>query len=147
MRIKMAAWMGRENMMIRRWFSRVSAAFAGFALLGAAPAPQPAAPPGHPAMWKVADKDTIISLFGTFHLLPQGGAWRTPAFDKALASSDELVMEIGNIDDQNAVAGAMIKVGMGTGLPPIAERVPTEKRAALKAMIAESGAPEAAFDG
>src|SRR3954465_12790453 len=119
MRIKMAAWMGRENMMIRRWFSRVSAAFAGFALLGAAPAPQAAAPQGHPAMWKVADKDTTIYLFGTFHLLPQGGAWRTPAFDKALASSDELVMEIGNIDDQKALATAIMSIGTAKGLPPI----------------------------
>jgi uncharacterized protein YbaP (TraB family) len=98
-------------------------------------------------MWKVADKDTIIYLFGTFHLLPQGRDWRTPAFDKALASSDELVMEIGNIDDQNAVASAMLKIGAATGLPPIAERVAPEKRAALKAMIAESGLPESVYNG
>jgi uncharacterized protein len=132
-----------------KWFSRLASAFAGFALIGAAPAPQPrtAAAQGHPAMWKLADKDTIIYLFGTFHLLPQGGTWRTPAFDKALAASDELVLEIGNIDDQGAVAQAMVAVGMKSGLPPIAERVPPEKRAALKAMIAESGLPEAAYNG
>jgi uncharacterized protein YbaP (TraB family) len=35
---------------------------------------------------------------------------------------------------------------MSPGLPPIAERVPAEKRPALKAMIAESGYPEAIFD-
>ena len=133
--------------MIRTWFSRLTAAFAGFALAGAAPAPQAAAPQGHPAMWKVADKDTTIYLFGTFHLLPEGRSWRTPAFDKALAASDELVMEVGNIDDQNAIAASMMKMGLGQGLPPIAERVPTEKRAALKAMIAESGLPEAALNG
>jgi uncharacterized protein len=137
----------KERRMIRHWFSRVTAALAGFGLLAAAPAPQAVPAQGHPAMWKVVDKDTTIYLFGTFHLLPQGGSWRTPAFDKALASSDELVMEIGNIDDQTAVAAAMMKVGMGTGLPPIAERVPAEKRATLKAMIAESGLPETAFDG
>jgi uncharacterized protein YbaP (TraB family) len=135
--------------MLKMWFSRLTAAFAGLSLLGAAPAPQTVAPPpqGHPAMWKLADRDTIIYLFGTFHLLPQGRDWRTPAFDKALASSDELVLEIGNIDDQNAVAQAMLKLGMASGLPPIAERVPPEKRAALKAMIAESGLPETFFDG
>jgi uncharacterized protein YbaP (TraB family) len=133
--------------MIRNWFSRLTAAFAGFALLGAAPAPQAVAPQGHPAMWKVTDKDTIIYLFGTFHLLPQGRDWRTPAFDKALAASDELVMEVGNIDDQNAIATSMMKIGMAQGLPPIAERVPAEKKAALKAMIAESGLPESIYDG
>ena len=40
----------------------------------------------------------------------------------------------------------MAKLGMSPGLPPIAERVPEEKRAALRAMIAESGYPEAVFD-
>ncbi|HEX4738863.1 MAG TPA: TraB/GumN family protein [Allosphingosinicella sp.] len=135
-------------MIARKLFSRLGAAFAGLALLGAAPAPKAAAtaPHGHPALWKLADKDTTIYLFGTFHLLPQGEAWRTPAFDKALASSDELVMEIPNIDDQNALAGALVKLGMKDGLPPLVQRVPADKRAALKAMIAESGVPEAALD-
>jgi uncharacterized protein YbaP (TraB family) len=128
-----------------KWFSRLTAAFAGFALLGAAPAPQPA-PQAHPAIWKVADRDTTIYLFGTFHLLPQGENWRTPAFDKALASADELVMEIPNIDDQAALGQALVKLGMQEGLPPLVERVPPEKRAALKAMIAESGLPEPVLD-
>jgi uncharacterized protein YbaP (TraB family) len=134
--------------MVRDWFKRGAAALGGFALLAAAPAAQPAAtaPHGHPAMWKLADKDTTIYLFGTFHLLPQGRDWRTPTFDKALASSDELVMEIGNIDDTNAVAQAMLKLGMKPGLSPIAERVPPEKKAALKAMITDSGVPEQVLD-
>lgn len=125
------------------WFSRLTAAFAGLALLAAAPAARPAPPPhGHPAMWKLADNDTTIYLFGTFHLLPQGENWRTPAFDKALGSADELVMEIPNLDDSNALVQAMLKLGMKPGLPPLVERVPADKRAALKAMIAESGLPE-----
>jgi uncharacterized protein YbaP (TraB family) len=134
--------------MLKMWFSRLTGALAGLSLLGAGPAPQAApAPHGHPAMWKLADRDTTIYLFGTFHLLPTGRDWRTPAFDKALASSGELVLEIGNIDDQNAIALAMLKLGTATGLPPIAERVPPAKRAALKAMIADSGLPEQVFDG
>ncbi len=132
-------------MIARKWFSRLTAAFAGLALVGAAPAPK-APPHARPAMWKIADKDTTIYLFGTFHLLPQGEDWRTPAFDKALASSDELVMEIPNIDDANALAGALVKLGIKSDLPPLVERVPPEKRAALKAMIAESGVPEMALD-
>jgi uncharacterized protein YbaP (TraB family) len=98
-----------------------------------------AAPEGHPAMWKLADSDTNIYLLGTIHMLPEGQAWRTPAFDAALASSDELVLEIANVDDLMAAAQALQKLGMSPGLPPILERVPAEKRPALKAMIAESG--------
>src|ERR671916_417190 len=38
-----------------------------------------------------------------------------------------------------------LRLGLA-GLPPIAERVPEAKRAALKAMVAETGYPEAVFD-
>src|SRR3954463_3770969 len=129
--------------MVREWFSRLKAAFAGFALLGAASAPQPVAtvPHGHPALWKLADADTTIYLFGTIHLLPPGQTWHTPAFDKALASADELVLEIGNIDDRTAIAGSLAKLGMADGLPPLAERVPAEKRAAIAAALAPVGLP------
>jgi hypothetical protein len=99
-----------------------------------------------PAMWKVADSDTTLYLFGTIHLLPKGQGWRTPAMDSALAGADELVLEVANIDDMMASAQAMAKLGMSPGLAPIAQRVPEDKRAALRAMIAESGYPEAVFD-
>lgn len=104
------------------------------------------AKPASPAMWKLADSDTTLYLFGTIHLLPEGKTWRTPAFDSALAGSDELVLEVANVDDMMAAAQAMQKLGMSPGLPPIAERVPEAKRAALRAMIAESGYPEAVYD-
>lgn len=100
----------------------------------------------HPAMWKVSDPDTTVYLFGTIHLLPEGRQWRTAAFDAALRDAGELVLEVADIEDMMASAQAMAKLGMSPGLPPIAERVPEEKRAALKAMIAESGYPEAVFD-
>jgi uncharacterized protein YbaP (TraB family) len=111
----------------------------------AAPAAQASAA-AHPAMWKVADADTTLYLFGTIHLLPEGRGWRTPAFDAALGKADELVLEVADIEDVMASARAMQKLGVSPGLPPIAERVPEGKRAALRAMIAESGYPEAVFD-
>jgi uncharacterized protein YbaP (TraB family) len=97
-------------------------------------------------MWKLADSDTNIWLFGTIHLLPEGRGWRTAAFDAALAGADELVLEVADVDDMMASAQAMQKLGVSPGLPPIAERVPEAKRAALRAMIAESGYPEAVYD-
>ena len=101
----------------------------------------------HPALWTLADSDTRIWLFGTIHLLPEGQSWRTPALEAALAASGELVLEVADVDDMMASARAMRKLGMASGLPPIAERVPEGKRAALRAMIAESGYSEAVFDG
>ena len=42
---------------------------------------------------KSPDKDTTVYLFGTIHLLPQDSRWRTPEFDKAVDSSQSLVVE------------------------------------------------------
>ncbi|PSJ37984.1 TraB/GumN family protein [Allosphingosinicella deserti] len=106
----------------------------------------PVAKTDRPAMWRIADADTNIYLFGTFHLLPKDHVWRTAAFDQALAASSELVMEIADVGDQQAAGAAMMKLGVSPGLPPLIERVPAEKRAALQAMINESGMPSAVLD-
>jgi uncharacterized protein YbaP (TraB family) len=97
-------------------------------------------------MWKLADADTTIYLFGSFHLLPNGEQWRTPVFEKALAGSDTLVLEVANLDDPSALIASLMKLAISPNLPPLVERVPAEKRDALKAMIADSGIPEAALD-
>jgi hypothetical protein len=116
------------------------------AACASAEAPKAPASAAKPAMWKLADDDTIIYLFGTIHLLPEGQKWRTPAMEQALAAADELVLEIGDADDPMVAAQGMMALGMSPGLPPVAERVPADKRAALRAMIAESGVPEAVLD-
>ena len=61
----------------------------------AAPATEPRAV--SPAMWKVADEDTTVYLFGTIHLLPKGTEWRSQAFDQAATSADTLVVTSPNI--------------------------------------------------
>jgi uncharacterized protein YbaP (TraB family) len=129
----------------RKW--ALAAAWLLLPLAACAGAAEPAKPAAkHPALWMLADSDTKIWLFGTIHLLPEGEKWRTPALDRALAGSDELVLEVANVDDLMASAQALQKLGISPGLPPIVERVPESKRAALRAMIAESGYPEAVYD-
>ena len=122
----------------------------GLALTGCAAQPEAesasAAAAQRPAMWKVSDADTTLYLFGTIHLLPEGRTWRTPAFEQALAAADELVLEVANVDDAAAGAGAMMKLGLSPGLPPLRERVPEAKRAALDAIIKDSGVPAAALN-
>src|SRR6185369_1001930 len=47
----------------------------------------PAATPvreARPALWKLADADTTIYLFGTIHALPDGVEWRGRRIDAAL---------------------------------------------------------------
>ena len=47
-----------------------------------------------PALWKVADEDTTIYLFGTVHILPQGIEWYDTTIAAALEGSDMIVTEI-----------------------------------------------------
>jgi uncharacterized protein YbaP (TraB family) len=98
-------------------------------------------------MWRLYDHDTNIYLFGTVHLLPPGTNWRTPAIDKATDEAGSLVVET-IIDDKNpqAFAAELARLSIRPGLPPIVERVPPEKRDALRAAIAKSGIPEAALN-
>ena len=66
---------------IRTGFALAFVALTGCAAQPAAETAAANAP--RPAMWKVADEDTTLYLFGTFHLLPENHHWRTPAFEAA----------------------------------------------------------------
>lgn len=109
----------------------------------AATAPKPA----KPAMWRVADHDTSIYLFGTVHLLPAGYQWRTQRFNEVAGRADRLIVET-IIDEKNpqAFLADLARMSVSPGLPPIVERVPADKRDALRAVIAKSGVPEAALN-
>ena len=133
-------------MSLLKRFGRNLAAFSAIAATAGA---APAAEPKHaaPAMWKVADSDTTIYLFGTIHLLPKGTSWRSPAFDKAAAGSDTLVVET-LVDEAHpeATIGELFKLAISDGLPPLSARVPADKKAALDAAVAKSGIPAAVLD-
>lgn len=108
------------------------------------PQPKPAA--FHPALWKLADKDTTIYLFGTIHVLPENYEWRTPAFNKAEGEAQELVLEVADLDDQAKTANTFLSLAVSPGQPPVLDRVPPEKRAGLEALIAKIGMTPAALD-
>jgi uncharacterized protein len=100
-----------------------------------------------PAMWKVADRDTTVYLFGTIHLLPKGYAWRSATFDQAAHQADSLIVET-IVDAQNPaeLASALMRLGLRDGLPPLEQRVAPGKRAALATAIVRSGVPAAALN-
>ncbi|HEX8415907.1 MAG TPA: TraB/GumN family protein [Sphingomicrobium sp.] len=135
--------------MLRTIFQR-GMALLGLAALGGCatpPAAETAANAGKPAMWQVSDKDTTVYLFGTIHVLPQNYDWRTPAFDKAVAGSQDLVVEtIVDLQRPETMAATVQRLGFSSGLSPLSERVPADLRPQLQAAIAESKIPAAAFD-
>lgn len=74
----------------------LSALFTALLVFLAAPFAQADTPaqPARPALWKVADKDTTIYLFGTVHALPAGIAWYRGPVAEAFESAREVVTEI-----------------------------------------------------
>ena len=127
-------------------FQRLVAPIVALLSLGSAAeakAPQTA----RPALWQVSDADTTIYLFGTIHLLPDDLQWRTPAFDQAVAGSQQLVVEtIVNQQDLQSIRNAELQLGFGKKLPPVAQRVPPSKLPLLRTAIAKSGIPEKLLD-
>jgi uncharacterized protein YbaP (TraB family) len=128
---------------------RLGHKLAAFSAIAATACAAPAAgpKPASPALWKVADSDTTIYLFGTIHLLPPGTKWRSPAFEKAATVADTLVVET-VVDEKHpeATIGELFKLATSDGLPPLSARVPTANKAALETAIAKSGIPVQLLD-
>lgn len=101
-----------------------------------------------PALWKVADDDTTIYLFGTVHALPKDVEWYGEDISNALAEADTLVTEI-RMDPQSeakmqAVAMEKSALPEGTTLRSLLD---ADQTAAYEAAMAKLGVPAPAFDG
>jgi uncharacterized protein YbaP (TraB family) len=134
--------------MLRTFLRRACAALGLSLALVGAPAPAKTVQAARPALWAVSDADTTIYLFGTIHLLPDKYQWRTPKFDQAIEGSQQLVVEtiVDNKNPQKLMA-ALASLAFNTpDLPPLAQRVPPAKRAALAEAIKKSGYPPQALD-
>lgn len=116
----------------------------------ALPTPQPveaetAAAPLRPALWKVADADTTIYLFGTIHLLPAGKNWYHGDLAAAFEQSGELVTEIPEVDPAQSQ-----KVLLARGVLPPGKTLrglfSKKEKAAYEAALKAYGIPPAAFD-
>ncbi|MXO73839.1 TraB/GumN family protein [Altererythrobacter aerius] len=104
-------------------------------------------PPPSPALWEVTRPDGRAAgwLFGTIHALPAGTAWRTPAIDRAIVSTDMLVVEVADLDDRGKLAATFTRMAHSDGLPPLSGRVPGGMRERLAALLAKGNYREADF--
>ncbi|MGX7952696.1 TraB/GumN family protein [Tsuneonella sp. HG249] len=106
-----------------------------------------AAVPAGPALWKVADEDTTIYLFGTVHVLPETTNWFDGRISSALAASDSIVTELppSALTDPSAQQTIM---SMAT-LPPektLRSLLTAEQRTTYEAALAKIKVPPEAFD-
>jgi uncharacterized protein YbaP (TraB family) len=100
-----------------------------------------------PALWKVADEDTTIYLFGTVHVLPKDIEWYDTTIATALTGSDIIVTEI-PMDAASEAQGQQLTMSKGM-LPSgttLRSLLTAEQTTAYSAAMAKIGAPAEAFD-
>jgi uncharacterized protein len=125
----------------------LSMLFAG-APLRAKPGPHAQEYQPAPAMWKLADADTTIYLFGTTHALPKGFKWRTKLLDGIVKRADELVVEtVETPESEKAMRETMDALAdPGAKRTPVLDRVSAARRTALETAIAGSAFPMLFYD-
>ncbi|MEA3045009.1 MAG: uncharacterized protein QOH47_2847 [Sphingomonadales bacterium] len=116
------------------------------AAVPAAPAAAPAPlPDADPALFVVRDADTIIYLFGTFHLL-DGRPWFNDEVKAAFDASDELVMEAILPENPAALQPLILHYAIDPQGRTLSSRLTAGQNAALTSALAGIGAPPETFD-
>lgn len=99
--------------------------------------------PLRPALWKVADADTTVWLFGTVHMLPPGHAWLDGPVAAALAGSAELATEV--VDPAGtATQAALLRRAMLPRGQDLRRQLPPAVRSGLDRLLDRAGLPYAA---
>ena len=106
------------------------------------PAPLPEA---DPALWVVRDEDTIIYLFGTFHLL-DGRLWFNDEVKAAFDASNELVLEAIIPDDPASLQPMILRYAVDPNGRTLSSRLTPAQNAALGRALTEAGVPANALD-
>ena len=100
-----------------------------------------------PALWRVADEDTTVYLFGTVHALPENIEWYRGPVQTALAGSDVLVTEIPLAAMKDPASQQVI---MGMAMLPegqsLRAMLSDEQRTTYEAALGSLSLPPAAFD-
>ncbi len=123
----------------------VSTVFSAALTLPVLPAAAETPSPSGPALWKVADKDTTIYLFGTIHILPKENNWLTDKVKQAFDESNELVTEV-DIDgagDQQPKMMAAARLPDGQTLRSLMSE---DERTKYEAALAQLKLPPQALD-
>lgn len=95
----------------------------GVMMVAGCSAPEPMVTgPVHPAMWQVSDGDTRIILLGSVHLLPPDLDWQDDRIRRAIAQSDELLLELAP-SEVGQVPALFAATSHDEPVPPLATRL------------------------
>ncbi|HWF00762.1 MAG TPA: TraB/GumN family protein [Caulobacteraceae bacterium] len=95
-----------------------------------------------PALWKVQGPHATVWLFGTIHALKPGLSWRTARLDAALASADQLWLEIADADDPAAIQPLVARYGLDPA-HPLSGVISAADEARLERDLKSAGIPAA----
>lgn len=113
---------------------------AAAAALLAACARAPEAPTTEPAIWRIADADSEIWLFGTAHMLRPEQRWRGARVSAAFAAADELVTETDASPAGVEAAQALsLQYGMQAPGEALSDVLPPETHAQLLKVAGDVG--------
>lgn len=116
------------------------------------PAVEPAAEqaaaetPPKPAIWKIADADTTVYLFGTVHVLPPSLTWHSPAVDQALEESKAVYFETDTEGDPMAFRDIIQRLGLYEPSERLSDRLSLEDLELLKSALAKLELPLVALE-
>lgn len=129
-----------------KWLPTLLRAFgAAWLLIGGVPAhAQPTA--ATPALWAVKDADTTIYLFGTVHVMKPDIDWFHGDIKRAFDRSDELVLEIIEPDDPNAIGATMTGTALAKDGVKLSDRLTPDARTKYQAAMDANGLPWRTFD-
>lgn len=113
--------------------------------VAARPAP-PATNVATPALWRVQDADTTLYLFGTVHVMKPDVDWFRGGVKAAFDGSDELVLEIIEPDDPNAIGATMAGLAMAKDGVKLSDRLTPDARTKYQAAMDANGLPWRTFD-
>ncbi|WP_313806455.1 TraB/GumN family protein [Sphingobium sp.] len=99
-----------------------------------------------PALWTVKDADTTIYLFGTVHVMKPGVDWFRGGVKSAFGQSDELVLEIVEPDDPNALASTVAGTALARDGVKLSDRLGAEERTRYQTAMTANGLPWQAFE-
>jgi hypothetical protein len=129
--------------------NRLQAAALAAAVMALAACGQDAAGPGPgatPALWRVADADTTVYLFGSIHMLPPGASWRSGAVDRALAEAPVIYFEADVLGDPAGMMSLVEQLGRLPKSQTLSAQLSPDQSLALGAVAARLGLSRPALD-
>lgn len=101
-----------------------------------------------PAMWRLADDNTEVLLFGTFHLLPTDLQWTTGAFDEAMARTEITYTEadVSSPEAQAALGALVQQYGLNPPGVTLSSILGAERFAKFSEVATGLGVPPAALE-